>query len=164
MTKYQTDRPSRRPLEQVHCHRGDLDRDRLISLCSERSQRSMRVRLVLPRDAVLGTECGLGDRTALAPALVRTRRDAAQHDALDTRCVGGAKNGSGVVQAANVIEDADHALIVSGHRLSTPDAQLPTSNHSQLPMPNSQERSIGSWELGVVGNWELVVGNSVSAF
>jgi hypothetical protein len=40
----------------------------------------------------------------------------------------------------------------------TPNARLPTANHSQIPTPNSQQRSIGNWELGVVGSWKLGIG------
>src|SRR5262245_56492108 len=41
----------------------------------------------------------------------------------------------------------------------TPNAQLPTPNHSQFPTPNSQQLPIGNWELGVVGRWQLGVGS-----
>src|SRR6185436_12521210 len=115
----------------------------------------VRVRLVFPSHGLLGAECGLGDRATLPAALIGTRRNAAQHDALDTRRVGRAKNGTGVVETADVIEENDDSLIIGRHRVSTPNDQLPTSNHAQLPISNGVH--LGSWELGVVGvgSWSL---------
>src|SRR4029450_2953880 len=107
VSEHQADRPPRGPLVQFQRRWRCFNCDDLISGGGQPRERRLRIGLVLPGDRELGAESRLRDAAPLPAPLIRSWRDAAEHESLDRAGVRCPKEGSRVVQAAHVVED-DH--------------------------------------------------------
>jgi hypothetical protein len=86
VSEHETDRPRGRPVVEINGIGGRFDRDDVVSGCRICGQRRSRCRVVLPGNGDLCAERRLEDRSLLLPALIRSRRDAAENEPLD--CAG----------------------------------------------------------------------------
>jgi len=99
MAEEHTDRKSGVPVEQVDGMNGCLDRCDFVAGLAHGNHHFQRLAGVFPRDRLLRAQSGLRDHILRGEA-----RDTGEHELFQARSVPGSKEGSDVIQAADVFQ------------------------------------------------------------